>query len=94
MCDTFTDWDQHVAEVTNKEDEDHASLLTVQVTSNREKITPDSFKETIFKKWWCGECGRYFRTEAERDKHRVSVETSVELLCSQCGQMVECGTSL
>ena len=46
MCDTFTDWDQHVTEVTTKEDSDHASLLTVQVSSNREKITPESFRET------------------------------------------------
>ena len=88
MCDTFTDWEEHVAEVTAKEDSDHASLLTVQVSSNREKITPDSFKETIFKKWWCGECGRFFRTEEERDRHRGSLVTSVQLQCPQCGQTV------
>ena len=88
MCDTFTDWEEHVAEVTAKEDSDHASLLSVQVSTNKEKITPESFRETIFKKWSCGECGRYFRTERERDSHRVSLATSVQLICSQCGLMV------
>ena len=33
MCDTFTDWEQHVAEVTNTEDQDHASLLSVQLST-------------------------------------------------------------
>ena len=33
------------------------------------------------------ECGRYFRTEQERDDHRVSVSTNVQLICSQCGEL-------
>ena len=44
MCDTFTDWEHHIAEVTSAEDQDHASLLSVQVSTNKEKITPDCFR--------------------------------------------------
>lgn len=90
LCHTFTDWEQHVAEVTATEDPDHDNLLSVQLSSHREKITPESFRESSFRKWPCEECGRFFGTEAERDSHRLSVTTSVQLVCSQpdCGLVV------
>ena len=50
-------------------------------------MTQESFKETAYKKWSCSECGRYFKTEHERDTHRVSVSTSVQLVCGQCGDL-------
>ena len=52
------------------------------------QVTKESFKESPYKKWQCPECKRYFSSEHERDAHRVSVDTSVQLVCGQCGDMV------
>ena len=38
MSDTYSDWDEHVTEVTIKEDSDHASLMAVQIKPNGEKV--------------------------------------------------------
>ena len=39
MSDNYTEWDQHVTEVTIKEDSDHACLLAVQINSNGQKVS-------------------------------------------------------
>ena len=83
-CADHSVWEDHVRDMTIKEDEHHTSLFSVQITSNVEKITSENFKESIFKKFPCPECGRYFKTEDERDSHRMCVSTSVKLICPQC----------
>ena len=38
MSDNHEAWDQHVAEVTLKEDADHASFLSAKVSSSEEQV--------------------------------------------------------
>ena len=38
MSENHEAWDQHVAEVTLKEDADHASLLSAKMSSSEEKV--------------------------------------------------------
>ena len=38
MSDNYLAWEEHVAEVAMKEDSDHASLLSVQINSNGDKV--------------------------------------------------------
>ena len=87
-CDNHGVWEEHVRDMTIKEDEHHTSLFTVQITSNVEKLTSDNFKESSFKKFPCPECGRYFKTEEDVDCHRLCVSTSVKLVCPQCSLLV------
>ena len=86
-CADHASWEEHVRVMTVREDEEHASLFTVQISTNVEKITSDNFRESIFKKFNCPECGRFFKTEDERDAHRMCVSTSVKLICPQCGSL-------
>ena len=53
MSDTYSDWDEHVTEVTIKEDSDHASLMAVQIKPNGEKVCLMLFKmHEILKYFW------------------------------------------
>ena len=46
MSENHEAWDQHVAEVTLKEDADHASLLSAKMSSSEEKVIFTPGKQT------------------------------------------------
>ena len=81
MSDNHETWDQHVAEVTLKEDADHASLLSAKVSSSEEKVYYTGKQTKVLSFNITDHAGTFSRVSAAE----VAVSGVQEIFCDRGG---------
>jgi len=81
--DMFSDhwtWEEHIRDMVELEDIEH-NFVTQALDSEDPNVVVDGPFE-------CPDCGNGYLTEDHRDNHRMTIGTSVRLVCSQCASLV------
>jgi len=73
-------WEEHIRDMVELEDTDHNFFTQVMDGGQGNAVLDGEYE--------CPDCGNRYRTEEERDNHRLTIATSVRLVCSQCANLV------